>query len=88
MRTNLGALVDGHPGIKHWIPPDRDPTIRVREPREHPGTPLVLSPFIMESKEAWEAVEAEGVIDHAFVKAAPTVEALRAELARGPARAS
>ena len=88
MRTTLGALVDGHPGIKHWIPPDRDPTIRVREPREHPGTPLVLNPFIMESKDAWEAVEAGEVVDQAFVKAAPTVVALRAELARGPAKAS
>lgn len=31
-----GALVDGHPEIEDWIPRDRDPSVRIREPRGHP----------------------------------------------------
>ena len=42
----------------------------------------------METKDAWETVEAGGVVNQAFVNTSPTVEALRAELAHGPARAS
>ena len=88
MLTTLAALIDGHGEIKDWIPRNRDPSVRIREPRDHPGLPLIVTPFVMETKDAWEAVEAGGVVDQAFVETSPTVEALRAELAHGPARAS
>ena len=88
MLTTLGALIDGHDGISDWIPRDRDPSVRIREPRDHPGLPLIVTPFVMETEAAWEAVEAGEVVDHAFAEAAPTVQALRAELAHGPAKAS
>ena len=32
--TMLAALIDGHEGIKESIPRDRDPSVRLREPRE------------------------------------------------------
>lgn len=88
MLTTLGALIDGHAEITDWIPRDHDPSVRIREPREHPGLPLIVTPFVMETEAAWEAVEAGGVVDRAFVEASPTVEALRAELALGLARVS
>ena len=88
MLTTLAALIDRHDGISDWIPRDRDPSVRIREPRDHPGLPLIVTPFVMETKDAWEAVEAGGVVDQAFVETSPTVQALRAELAHGPARAS
>ena len=88
MLTTLVALIDGHREIKDWIPRNRDPSVRIREPRDHPGLPLIVTPFVMETKDAWETVEARGVVNQAFVNTSPTVEALRAELAHGPARAS
>ena len=88
MLTTLGALIDGHDGISDWIPRNRDPSVRIREPRAHRGLPLIVTPFVMETKAAWEAVEAGEVVDHAFVETAPIAQALRAELAHGPAKAN
>ena len=88
MLTTLGALIDGHEGIADWIPRDRDPSVRIRDPRDHPGLPLIVAPFVMETEAAWEAVEAGAVVDRAFVETAPTVEALRLGLTQGPTRAS
>ena len=88
MLTALGALIDAHEGLGDWIPRDRDPSVRIREPRGHPGLPLVVAPFVMETEAAWRAVEAGEALEEAFAEAAPTVEALRAELAEGPAKAN
>ena len=86
--TMLAALINEHNEIKDWIPRDRDPSVRLREPRGHPGLPLIVAPFVMETEAAWEAVEAGDLIDQAYAKTVPTVEALTEELAEGPARAS
>ena len=88
MLTTLTALIDGHAEIKDWIPRSRDPSVRVREPRDHPGLPLIVTSFVMETEAAWEPVEAGNVVDQAFIEVAPTVEALRAELAQEQAKAS
>ena len=88
MLTTLGALIDGHDGIGDWIPRDRDPSVRIREPRAHRGLPLIVTPFVMETEAAWEAVEAGEGVDHAFAEAALIVQALSAELAHGVANAS
>ena len=88
MLTTLAALIDGHADIKDWIPRDRDPCVRIREPRYHPGLPLIVTPFVVENEAAWEAVEAGAVVDRAFIETSPTVEALRLELTQGPTKAS
>ena len=88
MLTRLAALIDGHDGIIDWIPRNRDPSVRIREPRDHRGLPLIVTPFVMDTEAAWQAVEAGEVVDHAFVETASTVQAFRAEVALGPARAS
>ena len=60
--------------------------MRIREPQDHPGIPLIVFPFVMESDEAWSAVETGNVVDQAFVETAPAVAQLRLELARGAKR--
>ena len=72
----LAALVAQRPDLRPWIPIEHDPTVRVREPEGHPGLPLIVTPFVMETESAWEAVERRGVVDDAFVAAAPAVEAV------------
>lgn len=47
-----------------------------------------MTPFVMATEAAWEAVEAGTVVDRAFIATAPTVEALRLELTQGPTSAS
>ena len=72
----LAALVAQRPDLRPWISIERDPTVRVRDPRGHPGLPLIVTPFVMETESAWAAVERRGVVDDAFVAAALAVEAL------------
>ena len=72
----IAALVTQRPDLRPWIPIARDPTVRVREPAGHPGLPLIVTPFVMETESAWEAVQRRGIVDEAFVAAAPAVEAL------------
>ena len=85
---SLGVLIERHPEIEDWIPRGRDPSVRIREPRGHPGLPLVVAPFVMTTEAAWEAVGASDMVDRAFIEASPTVEALRAELVRGRGNAN
>ena len=86
--STMTALVDGRDDISDWIPRDRDPSVRIREPRDRPGLPVIFAPFVMETEAAWQAVEEGGIVDDAFVESAPVVHALRAELAHGRAKAS
>ena len=72
----LAALVALRPDLRSWIPIARDPTVRVREPEGHPGLPLIVTPFVMETEAAWEAVQRREVVDEAFVAATPAVDAL------------
>ena len=72
----LAALVAQRPDLRPWIPIERDPTVRVREPDGHAGLPLIVAPFVMETESAWTAVEHGGVVDASFVAAAPAIEAV------------
>ena len=72
----LGKLVSQRSDLRSWIPIERDPTVRVREPDGHPGLPLIVTPFVMETESAWVAVERGGVVDDAFVAAAPALDAV------------
>ena len=72
----LAALVAQRSDLHPWIPIERDPTVRVREPPGHAGLPLIVVPFVMETESAWAAVERGGVMDDAFVAAAPALDAL------------
>ena len=72
----LAALVAQRPDLRSWIPVARDPTVRLREPAGHPGLPLIVTPFVMETEAAWEAVQRRAVVDEAFVAATPAVDAL------------
>lgn len=72
----VAALVAQRPDLRAWIPIARDPTVRVREPEGHPGLPLIVTPFVMETESAWQAVQRREVVDAAFVAAAPAVDAL------------
>ena len=72
----LAALVAQRPDLRPWIPIERDPTVRVREPDGHAGLPLIVAPFVMETESAWAAVEHGGVVDDAVVAAAPALDAV------------
>ena len=72
----LAALVAQRPDLRPWIPIERDPTVRLREPGGHPGLPLIVTPFVMETEAAWKAVQRREVVDEAFVAATPAVDAL------------
>ena len=82
------ALIDEREDIGDWIPRDQDPSVRIRQPEDHPGLPLIVAPFVMETESAWQAVEAGGIVDNAFVKIAPLVHELRPHLALAGARAN
>ena len=82
------ALIDEREDIGDWIPRDRDPSVRIRQPEDHPGLPLIVAPFVMETESARQAVEAGGIVDNAFVKAAPLAHELRPHLALAGARAN
>ena len=55
---SLAGLVDGHPEIREWILHDRNPSVRIRKPRDHPGLALIVSPFVMETEVALKVVDA------------------------------
>ena len=72
----LAALVAQRPDLHPWIPIERDPTVRVREPAGHPGLPIIVTPFVVKTESAWAALERGGVVDDAFDAVAPVLEAV------------
>ena len=81
------ALIDEHEDIADWIPRDRDPSVRIRAPEAHPGVPLIVTPFVLTSERAWRAVDSGAIVDRAFARSAPAVQALLSAPAQGARRA-
>ena len=79
--TTLQALVEQDPDLGAWIPLDRDPTIRLREPSGYSGLPLVLCAFTVASVSACKQVRDGTVVDQAFARAAVVVEQIQADQA-------
>ena len=80
------ALIDEHEDVADWIPRDRDPSVRIRAPENHPGVPLIVTPFVLTSERAWRAVDSGAIVDRAFAKTAPGMHALLSAPARGARR--
>ena len=72
----LVGLLLQHPALLPWLPVDRDPTVRLREPDEHPAIPLAVAPFVMLSAAACEAVNAGPLLDAAFDDSLPVLREL------------
>lgn len=69
------VLIDAHPGLGAWIPPHRDPTVRIRTPAGTPGLPLAIVPFTVTTEAALRALPGlvEGALDRCVALAAAPV---------------
>ena len=67
------ALVDSHQDLGDWVPRGSDPTVRVRRPPNHPGLPLVFTPFLLDTPAACDAVTTDDLFERALVGVSRTL---------------
>ena len=78
------ALIDGHGDLADWLPRESDPTVRVRDPAEHPGVPFAFVPFVATSDDALDALSDDALLDEAVAHAARELEAYQRTLHGNP----
>ena len=78
------ALIDRHGALEDWLPRESDPTVRVRDPAEHPGVPFAFIPFVATSDDALDALSDGALLDEAAAHAARELEAYQRTLHRNP----
>ena len=69
------ALIDRHGALADWLPRESDPTVRVRDPAEHPGVPFAFVPFVATHNDALDALSDGALLDEAAAHAARGVSA-------------
>ena len=79
-----GALIDQRADFVDWIPRERHPGVRVCEPRDYPGLPLVGVPFTVQSAAAARAFETDEMFARALTLSARAWTALQFAHARAP----
>ena len=78
------ALIDRHGALADWLARESDPTVRVRDPAEHPGVPFAFVPFVATSDDALDALSDGALLDEAAASAARELEAYQRTLHRSP----
>ena len=78
------ALIDRHPTLADWLARESDPTVRVRDPDEHPGVPFAFVPFVATHNDALDALSDGALLDAAAAHASAELEAYQRTLHRTP----
>ena len=74
--------------VAGWLPRESDPTVRVRDPAEHPGVPFAFVAFVATNDGALDALSDGALLDVAAAHAARELEAYQRTLHRNPHRAA
>ena len=78
------ALIDRHGALADWLARASDPTVRVRDPAEHPGVPFGFVPFVATHNDALDALSDGALLAEAAAHASAELERYQRTLHRSP----
>ena len=78
------VLIDRHGALADWLARGSDPTVRVRDPAEHPGVPFGFVPFVATHIDALDALSNGALLAEAAAHASAELERYQRTQHRSP----